>query len=51
MNTATRQGAADPDVNAGEVVVEENPRQVAIDAISANMMGYDPMKIKFIICF
>ena len=38
MNTATQvQGAADPDVNAGEVVVRENPRQVAIDAMTQRM--------------
>ena len=33
--TATPQGAADPDVNPGEVVVAVNPRQEAIDAMSA----------------
>jgi len=36
-NTATPQGAADPDVKIGEVVVKPNPRQVAIDAMTARM--------------
>ncbi len=34
MNQATPQGALDPDVKIGEVVVKENPRQIAIDAMS-----------------
>ncbi len=38
MNTATQvQGAANPDVKIGEVVVKPNPRQVAIDAMTARM--------------
>lgn len=37
MNTATLPGAANPDAKADEVVVRENPRQVAIDAMTARM--------------
>jgi hypothetical protein len=39
MNTPATQlpGAADPDVKIGEVVVKPNPRQVAIDAMTARM--------------
>jgi hypothetical protein len=36
MNTATQTGA-DPDVQDGEVVVNENPRLAAIDAMTARM--------------
>ena len=37
MNTATRQGAADPDTQIGEVVVTPNPRNVAIEAMTQRM--------------
>lgn len=38
MNTATRPSSAvDPDAKEGEVVVHENPRQAAIDAMTARM--------------
>ena len=37
MNQATPQGAPDPDVKIGEVVVKESPREIAINAMSEHV--------------
>ena len=49
LGKGTQQAVANVnEIIAPELLDEDATNQVAIDAISAKMMGYDPMKIKFI---